>query len=400
MTVRSEIGGGAAPGVPAGGPPYRVAHVIGELGKGGCEYQLHELLRGLDRSRFAAEVIVLAAGGYWAGPIRTLGVPLIEVPRTSGFDPLRLVRLRRLLRAFRPHVLHTTRWSGNSYGRLAALGLGIPVVIASERVHEHERPAWKVATDRLLDRVTDAYIVNSEAIAAGLVARERVAREKITVVPNGVDVRALPPFAVERQERRRAAGFDPDRRLIAQVGRLTAQKDHPTFLRAAAAVASEVPDVDFLVVGQGEERAALEALAAELGLGARLRFMGLRHDVPELLGAVDVLALTSTFEGLPNVLLEALSAGAVAVATDVGGCPEVIVPEETGILVPPGDPAAVAAAILRVLRDPALARRLALAGRRRVETEFTIERLAERTMATYQELLAARGVGRAAAAAA
>jgi glycosyltransferase involved in cell wall biosynthesis len=186
---------------------------------------------------------------------------------------------------------------------------------------------------------------------------------------------------------------------VAQVGRLSAQKDYPTFLRAAASIAAELPDVDFVIVGEGEDRAALEALAVRLGLQRRVRFLGLRHDVPALLAAVDVLTLTSTFEGFPNALLEAMAMGAAVVATDVGGCREVVVAQESGLLVPANAPAAVAAGALRLLRDPALARRFALAARRRVEAEFAVETMARRTMAAYLELLRATRAPAAVAAA-
>src|SRR5256712_12726695 len=125
--------------------------------------------------------------------------------------------------------------------------------------------------------------------------------------------------ALDRRAARVAAGFKRDRRLVAGVGRLEAQKDFPTFLRAAAMIAAQFPDVDFLVVGEGEERGALEALARRLGLGTRVVFTGLRHDVPQLLAAADVLALTSTYEGFPNVLLEGMAAGAVPGAASVRG---------------------------------------------------------------------------------
>ena len=257
---------------------------------------------------------------------------------------------------------------------------------------------WQVVVERVLDRATDAYLVNCEAIAALLVDRERIARDKIRVVPNGIDLSRLPPFTLERAAARAAAGLDPARRLVAQVGRLTGQKDYPTFLRAAAMVAAELPEVDFLIVGEGEERAALEVLAGRLGIAQRLRFTGLVHDVPALLRAVDVLALTSTYEGFPNVVVEAMASGAVAVASDVGGCRELVTSHESGILVPSRAPAATAAAILRVLREPALGRRLALAARRHIERELAVERMAERTMATYLELLRAQRVPAVAAA--
>ena len=157
------------------GTPYRVAYVIGELGKGGAEYQLHELLRHLDRTLFEPRVFVLAPGGWWTEPIRALGVVVEEMPRRGSADLNRLTRLRAAVRAFAPHVLHTILWSANSYGRLAAIGLGIPVVVAAER-NAVPRPAWQVWAGRMLEGVTDAHLVNCEAVAALLASRERVAR--------------------------------------------------------------------------------------------------------------------------------------------------------------------------------------------------------------------------------
>jgi glycosyltransferase involved in cell wall biosynthesis len=373
------------------GAPWRVAYVIGELEKGGAEYQLYELLRGLDRSRFEPAVCVLAAHGYWAAPIRKLGVEVTEIAGTRSADPGRLRRLRGVLRAARPHLLHTILWSGNSYGRLAAIGLGIPVVIAAER-NLIARPPWQVRVERLLDRWTACYLVNSQSIADRLVGRQGLAAAKMRVVHNGIDLARVPAFSLERATARSALGFDPARRLVAQVGRLEAQKDYPTFLEAARQVAAAVPDVDFLIAGVGALQADLEAMAARLGLGDRVRFLGLRHDVPALLGGVDVLALTSRWEGLPNVVIEAMATGAVAVATDVGGCPELIVPGETGFLVPPGEPVAVARAILDVLETPTLAARLAAAARRRIEDEFAVGAMVAKTAAVYDACLQAAGL--------
>jgi glycosyltransferase involved in cell wall biosynthesis len=155
-------------------------------------------------------------------------------------------------------------------------------------------------------------------------------------------------------------------------------------------VAAELPDVDFLVVGEGSLGAQLAGLAERLGLGQRVHFTGIRHDVPALLAGVDVLALTSIYEGFPNVVLEAMAVGAVAVAADVGGCRELVASGETGLLVPAGAPVAVAAAVMQVLRDPVLARRLALAARRRVEDEFAVGVMARRTSEAYLALLRAR----------
>jgi glycosyltransferase involved in cell wall biosynthesis len=376
----------------------KIAYVIGELGKGGAEYQLHELLRHLDRAVFEPRVFVLAPGGWWVDPIRRLGVVVEELPRRGSADVARLARLRAALARFAPQILHTILWPGNCYGRLAALGLGIPLVIAAERnVVPYRR--WQILLERALARTTDAWLVNCEAIAAWLGAHERIARDRIHVIPNGIDLARVPPFTLDRRAARATAGFAPERRLVAQVGRLEPQKDYPTFLRAMAIVAGQVADVDFLVVGEGGLRAELEELAVRLGIASRVRFTGLRHDVPALLGAVDVAVLSSRFEGFPNVVLEAMAAGAVSVAADVGGCREVVTHDESGLLVPPGTPEAVAAAVLRVLRDPGLVERLARTGRRRVEEHFAVEVMARRTGDAYRTLLRARLPGAASAAA-
>jgi glycosyltransferase involved in cell wall biosynthesis len=368
----------------------RIAYVIGELGTGGAEYQLYELVRGLDRTRFAATVLALAAGGYWAERIRALGVPVIELPSRHSMEIGRLRRLRAHLRALAPQVLHTVLWSGNAYGRLAALGLGIPVVITAER-NVIRRPGWQRMIERVLDAGTDRYLVNSAAIVEELTARGGLSRAKMEVVHNGIDLATVPPFEPARAPARVALGFDPQRRLVAQVGRLEPQKDYRTYLAAAAAVAARGADVDFLVVGDGRLRAELEGEAARLGIAERVRFTGVRHDVPALLAAVDVLALTSRYEGLPNAVIEAMATGAVAVATDVGGVRELVVPEETGVIVPVGRPDLVADAIAGLLADPARGRRMAVAARKRIEERFTVAAMVARTTALYEVRLRAAG---------
>ena len=375
--------------------PTRIAYVIGELGKGGAEYQLYELVRGLDRTRFAPIVFSLSAGGYWAERLRDAGIEVVELPSQRSMELGRLRELRRRVQAFRPHVLHTVLWSGNAYGRLAAIGLGIPVVITAER-NVIRRPGWQRAIERALDLVTDRYLVNSNAIVDELAGHGGIARGKMEVIHNGIDLATLPPFDPDRAGARAALGFDPARRLVAQVGRLEPQKDYPTYLAAATRVAAAMPAVDFLIVGGGKLEAELRGEADRLGLGARVRFLGIRNDVPALLGAVDVCVLTSLYEGLPNVVIEAMATGAVAVATDVGGARELVVPDETGVIVPVRAPDIGADATLALLRDEARARRMALAARARIVERFTVEAMVRRTTAAYDDCLRAAGVAVAA----
>jgi glycosyltransferase involved in cell wall biosynthesis len=364
-------------------PPARtrVAYVIGELGTGGAEYQLVELLRGLDRAAYDPHVIVLSEGGFWASEVRGLGIPLTELASRGQFDLVRVVALRSALRALAPSILHTVLWSANCYGRLAAVGLGIPWVVTAER-NAIARPRWEVVVERLLDAVTDVYVVNADAVADELV-RHGLRREKMRIVHNGVRLEQFPAFQLDRRAARGALGLPPERRVVAQIGRLAPQKDYPTFLRAAALVAARVPDVDFLVVGEGPERAALEQLARSLGLHERVRWLGLRHDVPAILSAAEVMVLTSRFEGLPNVVIEAMAAGAAVVASDVGGCRELVPSSEYGVLVAPGRVDDVAAAVGALLEDEGARQAVASAARTRVEAEFSVEAMVRRTCAAY-----------------
>jgi glycosyltransferase involved in cell wall biosynthesis len=364
-------------------PPARtrVAYVIGELGKGGAEYQLVELLRHLDRDAWDPHLTVLSQGGYWADEVRRFDIPVVELPRRGHGDLGRLLELRRTLARIGPAVLHTLLWAANCYGRLAAIGLGIRRVVTAER-NVIARPRWEVAVERVLDPLTDVYLVNAAAVAREL-ERHGLPAWKMRVVRNGVDLGRFPRFAVERGEARAALGFPAGRRLVAQVGRLAPQKDYPTYLRAAAAVAARHPDVDFLVVGAGPEREALVQLADAVGIADRVRWLGLRHDVPALLAAVDVMVLASRFEGLPNVVIEAMAAGAAVVATDVGGCGELVEPGREGTLVVPERPDAIATAVSALLADEDGRRTMVRAARARVEREFSVEAMTRRTCAVY-----------------
>ena len=364
-------------------PPARtrVAYVIGELGKGGAEYQLVELLRHLDRTLWEPHLIVLSEGGYWADEVRRLEVPLTELPRSGHLDLSRVRALRRALGTAAPAVLHTVLWAANCYGRLAALGLGIPRVVTAER-NAIARPGWEIAVERALDPLTDLYLVNAAAVAREL-ERHGLPARKMRVVHNGVDLRRFPPFAVEREAARAAAGLPGARRLVAQVGRLTPQKDYPTYLQAVARVAARHADVDFLVVGDGPDGEALRRLAGDLGIAERVHWLGLRHDVPAILAGVDVLVLASRYEGLPNVVIEAMAAGAVVVATDVGGCRELVASEREGILIEPGQPDALAVAVSSLLDDDERRRTMARAARARVEREFSVEAMVRGTCALY-----------------
>jgi glycosyltransferase involved in cell wall biosynthesis len=213
--------------------------------------------------------------------------------------------------------------------------------------------------------------------------------EKIRVIRNGI---AIPQAEPDCGRLRRDLELPETGPLVALISRLNPLKGIEYFLAAAARVAAEFDDACFLVVGDGIDlayRERLEDFTARLGMARRVIFTGFRLDVPSVLGGVSVSVLPSLSEGLSNVLLESMAAGLPVVATRVGGNPEIVQDGVTGLLVPPRDDAAMADAICRVLRNPAMAARLGAAGKRRVLEQFSIERLVAETQRLYMNLLTA-----------
>jgi glycosyltransferase involved in cell wall biosynthesis len=210
-------------------------------------------------------------------------------------------------------------------------------------------------------------------------AREfRIPPDRLTTIRNGVDLNHFRPV------RRDASGQAP---VIGCTARLHAENDHPTLLRAFSTVGKRWPDAQLLLVGRGPEEARLRALGEALGISARIRFVGEQTDVAPFLTQMDLYVQPSVVAGMPNSLLEAMASALPVVATAVGGTPEVVIEGETGLLVPPRDPCALANAMLKLLADPGLAEAFARAGRARVEAHFGEDRMRERLEALLDRLV-------------
>jgi glycosyltransferase involved in cell wall biosynthesis len=333
--------------------------------------------------------VVVAAHG--AGPLRDATeaagarfVPLRHVRRELGpHDLAGLAELVRLLRRYRPDILHASSSKAGVLGRLAGFLAGVPIRVFT--VHGWAFAAYSGVAgriyrwaDRLVRPLTTVTICVSEREReAGLLAGT-CDPERTVVIPNAVDVAGTRPAA-------RAARERP---LIVAVGRLKAPKDFLTFVRALG----RLPDDSFeaLIVGDGPDRPRLEQEIAALGLVGRVRLAGERRDVPGLLARADVFALPSASEGMPVSVLEAMAAGLPVVASRVGGLPEQVVEGETGVLVAPGDADELAAALDRLLGDPGLRRRLGEAGRERAELAFDLVPFRRAHLELYSRELARR----------
>jgi glycosyltransferase involved in cell wall biosynthesis len=302
-------------------------------------------------------------------------------------------RLCRLIREFRPHVVHTHTAKAGALGRLAAWLSRVPVVVHTYHGHVlrsyfgPSKTALFRLTERALARLTDALVAVSPAVKADLVSLGVARESKIRVVPLGLDLHGLAE-TLPRGVLRAAANFPVEARLVGMVGRLAPVKDVPTFLRAAARVRGLHPEVRYALVGDGPDRPALERVVAELGLSAVVHFFGWRRDLPAVYGDLDVVVNSSLNEGTPVALIEALAAARPVVATAVGGTPDLLAGGRHGLLVPPGDPEALAEAIARTLDDAVTSRARACAGREYVLRQHSADRLLEDIDRLYRGLLA------------
>ena len=370
--------------------PVRITCIIDDLGLGGTQRQLVELLNGLPRERYDCVVISLSRDkAHYADAVRALGVPLVQIPQSGRWDWRCFWTLRRLLREQRPAIVHTWLFTADLYGRVAAWLAGVPVIVSAVRSVDPWKPRHHIMADRLLRRITQAFTVNARAIGQVLVQREGVPPSSIHTIYNGVDLKQLDPDSVNGSFRRRL-GFDDRTPLVGIVGRFAVEKDHATFLRAAAQVLQRLPHVRFVLVGQGPLEADLKRLTQELRIAGQVVFMESQPRVADVFSALNVVAVSSRYEGCCNVILEGMAMGKPVVATAVGGNPELVRHEQTGLLVPAQDPGAFASAIIRLMDDPALADRLGQSGRARIEQQFSVSRMVGETECLYRALLRQR----------
>ena len=348
----------------------RVMFMVGNFVAGGAERHLLELWSRIDRERFEVEIACLKREGQFLAEVEALGWRVHDLGvgrRLYGASGLRgLVRLIGHVRRFRPGVIHGYLFGPNLFAVAAGRACGVrAVVVAKRNVDAFETPR-QARSQRWIHRTATHVTAVSEAVAASVVALG-VPRAHITVIPNGVDAAR---FAPDASADAGAAHVPP---VVGSVGCLAERKDYGTLIDALAVLRSRALECDAVVIGEGPDRAALEQRIAARGLAGRVRLPGERPDIERALSGMDVFALSSREEGIPNALLEAMSAGLPCVATAVGGTPEVLRDGETGWLVPPGSPVAMADALEQALRAPAEARRRGAAARRAVLAGMTIE---------------------------
>lgn len=369
----------------------RSLHIDTEPTWRGGEQQLFYTLEGL------------CARGLLATLLAQPGSPLVERARAAGFDArafrmrgeLDLVAAWRLVRLLREECFDIVHCHTPHAHAIAVAALWFasanprPKLVVARRVDFSIRRRADVLglSSRKYNRA-DCIIAVSQAVREILV-RDGVKASKIAFVREGIDVARIERAPDRAPEIRASLGIREGERIVANVAALTAHKGQRYLLEAVPVIRAARPEARVVIFGQGELRDELERHARALGLGDGLIFAGFRspEEIPSILKAIDVFVLSSVEEGLGTSLFDAMAAGAPIVATRAGGIPEIVRDGETGLLVPPRDPAALAGAVTRVLNDASLARRLAEAAGRFVRSAGTKERMVEETLRVYRDLL-------------
>lgn len=362
----------------------RILQIIPTLDRSGAEKQMSLLARHLPRDEFEVHVCALTRGGPLRAELEEAGIPAVVIGKRWRIDPRAFWRLVRHVRRLRPELIHTWLFAANAYGRAAAIACRVPHRIAGERCVDPWKGWTELAIDRRLARHTDRIVANSPGVRDFYV-RHGLPADKILVIPNGAT--PAEPSPIGRAQLLAELGLPADCRLVGLVGRLWFQKRVKDAIWAADLLKVIRDDVQLLIVGDGPHRNRLERFRDQCEIRDKVHFLGHRPDVPRLLPHFDVLWSTSAYEGQSNAIMEAMAAGIPVVATDVAGTRDLVLPGETGYLVPLGDRAALAKHTNDLLNNPELARRLGEAGKQRMLKEFAVERMVEKYARLYRELV-------------
>lgn len=383
-----------------------VFRAITRLNIGGPAIHAILLTRGLQNERFRS---LLVSGREAPGEgnlldlatrhgVRPLMVPELGREVSPLNDLVAVQRLFRLIRSVCPTIVHTHLAKAGTTARLAARLARVPIVVHTYHGHvfhsyfSPRKTAVFLNIERVLGHLTDRIVAVGDKQRRELVGYRVAPPEKIVSIPLGLEIDGMLEAEAERGHLRAELGLNGVDRLVGIVARLVPIKAHDVFLEAAAEVRRRVPNARFVIVGDGERRAELEARARELGLADRTHFLGWRRDLRRIYADLDVVVLSSLNEGSPVAIIEAMAAARPVVSTDVGGVGEVVADGRGGRLVPPRDPAALAEAVAEVLSDPESAARMGRAARAAVYPKYSSVRLVGDVERLYLDLARRKGL--------
>ena len=364
----------------------KIAHVIGSFGIGGGERVALDLASGQQRD--GVEVVTISLEEPADGPLATeyaaRGIDIVRVhKRPGGVDPTLWPRLSTVFKRGGIDIVHTHNPPPLIYGAPASFFARAGCVHTKHGANA--MPSRRRLLVRAASRFCDAYVAVSQTTAAEAARDRDVAPKKLMTIENGIDLSRFAPSAEARSEARRSLGLSAEAFIVGTVGRLVREKNQAALVQAMAPLLG--PKVRLLIVGDGEERAAVERAVA--GLGDKSQYvwlLGARNDTPRIYAALDVFALSSDSEGLPLVVIEAMASGLPVVSTAVGGIRAVVVEGVTGALVPAGDVNALSARLAQLAASPMLGVRWGTEGRRRALSRYSAERMVNDYFAVYERI--------------
>ncbi|MDD5680059.1 MAG: glycosyltransferase [Candidatus Omnitrophica bacterium] len=364
----------------------KVFIIVGHLGSGGTQRQIVEYLKYADRQVFEFKIVSLDdTCNVVKDEISNLGYQVIEIKLHGFFSPGTLFRLWNLFRLEKPHIVHTYLYTSDFYGRLAGKLAAVPVIISSVRNIDAWHKWYHRLADRILSHVSDCIVINAESIRPYLVKDKNIPTDKIVTIHNGIDLKRflnLKYMAVIKK----SLGIPTASPVIGMIGRFSAQKDYMTFFETAKEVHQIFPEAYFLAVGDGPLKERLASSVERLAISKNVIFTGLRKDIPDLINAMDICVLSSHYEGCPNVILEYMACSKPVVASNVGGCAELVIDGETGFIVEPRNASVLADRIIQLLNNNDLRQQMGEKGRKRIESHFSVEKMVAQTETLYRKL--------------
>jgi len=364
-------------------PEIKVLHVSYSLKTGGLERVILDLVRLGGRNGLTSAVAALGEAGELAGQVEEAGAAFFFLGKRPGLDWRMVPRLRALARRLGVHIIHAHNEGAGFYAGLAGLCKGPPVITTRHGFSYGLNTLWVRRAAGLLSRRT---VCVGRDVMRLVREVDKIPASRVRIIYNGVDTAEFAPDQKRRELMRAELGYAPGDRILISVGRLAPEKGYDTLLRALALLAQADKGTRLVLVGDGPRRGFLQDLTKELGLQDRVRLLGNRKDIRDLLAAADVFVLSSLSEGVSKSLLEAMAMALPVVATSVGSTPEVVLAEKTGLLVPARRPDLLAQALAAVLHDSQSAR-WGRAGRERVEAEFSLPATVAAYARLYREVL-------------
>jgi glycosyltransferase involved in cell wall biosynthesis len=369
-------------------PKTRITLMIPTLDRSGAEKQLVLLATRLPKDEFDVSTIALTRSGPYASDLSAAGIPLTVIGKRFKCDPFSLLRLRTELKRRQPDILHTWLFAANSYGRLCSGAIPKTKIVVSERCVDRWKAGWQLWLDRRLIDRTDRLVGNSPSVVE-FYRDLGLPPEKLRCVPNGIDIPSQPTpldFATRRQSLLHELNLPSDAFIAGYVGRLAKQKRVQDLIWSVETLRQIRPRLHLVIVGDGPERDRLESFAADIGCTQHVRFLGHRDDASRWLESFDVFCLASSFEGMSNSVMEAMSMGKPVIASDIPANRDLVIQSETGFLPKLGDTVGFMQFLRSLIDDPALCERLGRCGRERIQTSFSVSQMVESYIKVYRSL--------------